>query len=277
MTITTFKLVAATVILGGTLTFPAFAGGVTPERLANADAEPQNWLMVHQNYSSHRYSQLDQINTGNVKDLRLAFAVPLGGGEPGANVGSLEGTPLVNDGFMYVTDPWGTPYKIDVRSGIAGRIMWVADTGINKEVGPLVTNRGLGLWNDLVITVLLDGRVVAVDDETGDVVWERQVADEQGEGFTNSPQIVGDKIIVANYFRANKSFLEIRVNDGSSLRGRRAHFDGPGADFFFTSRKVGLQPQELVTGANNLVQAGLVHTHIVEKLQALVLFEFYYL
>lgn len=192
-----FGIALAAALLGGGLAYPAFAGGVTPERLASADAEPQNWLMVHQNYSSHRYSQLDQINTGNVKDLRLAFAVPLGGGEPGAfGLGSLEGTPLVNNGFMYVTDPWGTPYKIDVRSGNAGRIMWVADTGIDKEFGQLVTNRGLGLWNDLVITVLLDGRVVAVDDETGDVVWERQVADEQGEGFSNSPQVVGDKIIV---------------------------------------------------------------------------------
>ena len=72
-----YWIAVATALLGGALAYPALAGGVTPERLANADAEPQNWLMVHQNYSSHRYSQLDQINTGNVEDLRLAFALPL--------------------------------------------------------------------------------------------------------------------------------------------------------------------------------------------------------
>lgn len=184
-------------LLASALALPAFAGGVTPELLANADAEPQNWLMVNQNYSSHRFSRLDEINTTNAKNLRLAFAVPLGGSEPGLfGAGSLEGTPLVHNGFMYVTDPWGTPYKIDVRSGNKGEIVWVGDTGIDKETGQLVTNRGLGLWNDLVIAVLLDGRVMAFDDKTGDVVWERQVATEQGEGFSNSPQIVGNKIIV---------------------------------------------------------------------------------
>src|ERR1700758_1999522 len=57
-----------------------FAGKpVTPERLLNADKEPQNWLMVNKDYSSHRYSALDQINKDNVKNLHVAFTVALGG------------------------------------------------------------------------------------------------------------------------------------------------------------------------------------------------------
>src|SRR6201993_1242203 len=61
------------------------AGEVTPARLMNADKEPQNWLQVNKDYSAHRYSELDQINKDNVKNLHVAFTVALGGvsGPPG--------------------------------------------------------------------------------------------------------------------------------------------------------------------------------------------------
>ena len=55
----------------------ASAAEVTYQRLANP--EPQNWLMNHHDFGSHRYSALDAINTANVKNLHLAFAVALGG------------------------------------------------------------------------------------------------------------------------------------------------------------------------------------------------------
>ena len=55
----------------------AGAAEVTYERLVKP--EPGNWLMNHHDYGSHRFSALDAINKGNVKNLKLAFAVPLGG------------------------------------------------------------------------------------------------------------------------------------------------------------------------------------------------------
>ena len=70
---------------------PALAADVTPERLVNADREPQNWLMNHRTYDAQRYSPLDKINKGNVKDLRLAYAVAVGGTSANEN---LESTPL---------------------------------------------------------------------------------------------------------------------------------------------------------------------------------------
>ncbi len=175
--------------------------GVTTARLlaAGSDAEAGNWLMVHKNYDSNRYSSLDQINASNVKGMHLAFAVPLGGLEPNAfGVGGMEGTPLVDNGSMYVSDPWGTPYKIDVSSGKKGQIVWVCDTGIDKDPsgGVLLANRGLALSGNLVITALTDGRVVACDSKTGDVVWQKQVG-KNGEGFTGAPLVVGDKIFVS--------------------------------------------------------------------------------
>src|SRR5438874_12419124 len=81
--------------------WPALAAEVTPERLLNADKEPQNWLMNHRAYDGQRYSPLNRINKETVKGLRLAYAVPLGGSA--GNEWS-EATPLAEDGLLYVTD-----------------------------------------------------------------------------------------------------------------------------------------------------------------------------
>jgi len=71
-------------------------------------------------FSSQRYSPLEAINRSNVKNLKLAFSVALGGTSANEYV---EATPLVDDGFMYITDVWGVVYKIDVKSGTQGRIV----------------------------------------------------------------------------------------------------------------------------------------------------------
>src|SRR5437773_4400944 len=88
------------------------AADVTPQRLANP--EPHNWLMNHRTYDAQRYSPLARISKDNVKNLKLAYAVAIGGQSINEH---LQATPLVEDGFMYVVDVWGIVYKIDVRSG----------------------------------------------------------------------------------------------------------------------------------------------------------------
>jgi alcohol dehydrogenase (cytochrome c) len=93
-------------LAGGTalVATPVPAADVTSERLVKADNEPQNWLMNHRTYDGQRFSPLARINKDNVKNLRLAYAVALGGrtGDEWS-----EATPLVEDGFIYVTDSWG--------------------------------------------------------------------------------------------------------------------------------------------------------------------------
>src|SRR5437868_12862310 len=111
-----------TALLGSTLlACPALAADVTPDRLVNADKEPQNWLMNHRTYDGQRFSPLDRINKDNIKNLKLAYAVALGGS---AGDEWTEATPLVENGFIYVTDSWGVLYKIDGTSGDRGRIVW---------------------------------------------------------------------------------------------------------------------------------------------------------
>ena len=171
-----------------TSTAGVFAADVTFERLLKP--EPQNWLMNHHDYSSQRHSPLTIINKSNAKNLKLVFALPLGG--KSANEYT-EATPLVDDGFMYITDVWGVVYKIDVRDGKTGHVLWKMDPGQQKPD----RNRGVALWNNLVISVTgLDGRMIATDKETGKVVWDKKFGDQPDLEFTAAPLALKDTILL---------------------------------------------------------------------------------
>jgi alcohol dehydrogenase (cytochrome c) len=170
---------------------------VSQDRLLNADQESGNWLMHHKDYSAHRFSTLDQINRDTVKNLKVAWTMQLGGIEGGGiwTHGGLEGTPIVENGFMYATDGWGSVYKIDMHGG-QGKLVWKMDPKTDHDWAGAVAccgvdNRGAALWEDLVISHTLDGRLIATNKETGQIAWQRQVADpNKGEVMTGAPLIV---------------------------------------------------------------------------------------
>jgi alcohol dehydrogenase (cytochrome c) len=175
---------------------------VNRDRLINAANEPQNWLMMNGDYGSTRYSKLAQINRDNVKNLRMVWALALRGMQDiGQNGPENEVNPLIDNGFMYTSDGWGTVYKIDVRSGDHGEFVWIADPGVKHE-GNIPQTRGIALWEDMVINTLPDGRVIAVNRDSGEIVWDKQVAkpDEFGskERFRAAPIAAEGKILVAN-------------------------------------------------------------------------------
>src|SRR5260370_36822615 len=160
-------------------TWAVRAAYVTYERWLNP--EPQNWLTHHRDYGAQRHSPLEAINRSNIKALKLLFAVPLGGKSAGE---SLEATPLVDDGFMYMVDSWGVVYKIDVRSGTSGTIVWKMD----PKDGNQDRNRGVALWGKLVISVTgYHGRVGATDKEAGEVVRDNNLTDQAAVEPTRRP------------------------------------------------------------------------------------------
>jgi alcohol dehydrogenase (cytochrome c) len=180
----TFSAAVAISLLMATALTPARTADMTFERALAVEKEPQNWLLHHGNYQGHRFSQLKDINTDTVKDLKLAFTVGLGGIEGAGHYkfGNLEATPIVEDGVMYVADGWGSVYAIDVSSGKKGTFRWKFDPGIDKAwAGDVaccgVNNRGVALWKDKVISVSLDGRLFALNKATGEKIWERKIAD----------------------------------------------------------------------------------------------------
>jgi alcohol dehydrogenase (cytochrome c) len=189
-----------------TLAASAFAAEysitVNKDRLLNAQNEPQNWLMMNGDYGSMRYSKLTQINRDTVKNLQLVWALALGGmADVKANGPENEVNPLIDNGFMYTTDGWGTVYKIDARNPNRGTFVWTADPGVKRQ-GNDPRTRGIALWDDLVIANLPDGRVIAVNRDKGEIVWDKQVAGKtefgRTEKFLTAPLVIDGKVLVQN-------------------------------------------------------------------------------
>jgi alcohol dehydrogenase (cytochrome c) len=202
---TIFLAAAATSgLLAATALTPVCAADMTNERALNTQREPQNWILHHGNYQGHRFSLLKEINAETVKNLKPVFTVALSGFQSGGRYahGNLEATPLVEDGTMYVPDGWGSVYAIDVSAGRKGVIKWKMDPGTDRAwAGDVaccgVNNRGVALWKDRVISIALDGRMFAINKQTGEVVWERKIAEPAiGETLTIAPLIVRDLAIV---------------------------------------------------------------------------------
>jgi alcohol dehydrogenase (cytochrome c) len=192
------------VLLMASALTPARAADMTNERALNPQREPQNWILHHGNYQGHRFSLLKEINTETVRNLKPAFTVALGGFQSGGRYafGNLEATPLVEDGIMYVPDGWGSVYAIDVSAGKKGVIKWKMDPGTDRAwAGDVaccgVNNRGVALWKDKVISIALDGRMFAINKATGELAWERKIADPAiGETITMAPLVIRDLAIV---------------------------------------------------------------------------------
>jgi alcohol dehydrogenase (cytochrome c) len=202
----------------------AFAADVTADRLANP--EPGNWLMNHRTYDAQRFSPLDRINKANIKGLKLAYAVAIGGTSTNEN---LQATPLAEDGFLYIVDQWGVLYKVDGRSGDAGRVVWRMDPG--QEKVPLA-NRGAALWGNLVVTTAnYPPRVIATNKETGRVAWEANLADGQPDvQLTAAPLAVKDKIVVgaAGGDRGTRDFIVALDGATGKLLWRKYVIPAPG-------------------------------------------------
>jgi len=218
MTTRMHGLVFTTGLLISTALTPVNAADMTTERALNPQREPQNWILHHGNYQGHRFSALKEINTGTVGNLRLAYTVALGGYQSGGRyaAGALEATPLVEDGIMYVPDGWGSVYAIDVTAGKKGVIKWKMDPGIDRAwAGDVaccgVNNRGVALWKDKIISIALDGRMFAINKATGEVAWERKIAEPAlGETLTIAPLVIRDLAIVgtAGGERGIRGFIE---------------------------------------------------------------------
>jgi alcohol dehydrogenase (cytochrome c) len=175
---------------------------VNRDRLNNSQNEPQNWLLMNGDYGSTRYSKLTQINRDNVKNLRMVWALALGGMQDvGQNGPENEINPLVDNGFMYTSDGWGTVYKIDARQPDHATFVWTCDPGVTHE-GNAPRTRGIALWEDKVITNLPDGRVIAINRDNGEIVWDKKVAGKNEFGnrerLSTAPLVADGKVIIQN-------------------------------------------------------------------------------
>jgi quinohemoprotein ethanol dehydrogenase len=169
-------------------------GRVDDSVLKNAAKSGDEWLTYGQNPGETRYSPLKQIDVTNVSRLGLAWSYDIGQGG-----GNQEATPLVWNGALYGITNWSVVFALDARTG---KERWRWDPEVNQAaVFPRiccgVVNRGLAIYQNLIIAPIIDGRLEALDAETGKVVWESRVAyPQENYTITMAPRIAKGKVIV---------------------------------------------------------------------------------
>ncbi len=167
---------------------------VDGERITNADAEPGNWLSYGRTYSEQRFSPLARINDKNVQKLGLAWFADLDTNR------AQEATPLIVDGVMYISTAWSLVKAYDARSG---KLLWAYDPQVHRELGVNaccdVGNRGVAAWNHKIFVGAYDGRLVALDDATGKVLWSTMTVDPaKPYTITQAPRVIKGRVIIGN-------------------------------------------------------------------------------
>src|SRR5215210_3425946 len=163
---------------------------------SSVEQEDGQWTMPAKTYASTRYSGLDQINTENVKNLKVAWTF-----STGVNRGQ-EAAPIVVGDTMYVVTPYpNILYALDLRNPGATKWKYEPDPASAAQGVACcdVVNRGAAYADGKVFFNTLDNHTVAVDAATGKEVWKTSLGDiNKGETMTMAPLVVKGKVLVGN-------------------------------------------------------------------------------
>ncbi len=180
----------------------AMAPAVANDKLVELSKNTDNWPMTGKNYSANNYSEANQINKQNVKQLRPSWSFSTG------VLSGHEGTPLVVDGVMYIHSPFpNTTFAVGLDD--PGKILWQHKPKQNPTARAVaccdVVNRGLAYWpgngtvGPLIIKTQLDGHVVALNAKTGEEFWKLENSDiKVGSTLTIAPYVVKDTVLVGS-------------------------------------------------------------------------------
>ena len=173
------------------------AGNVTEERVLKDAATGTNWFLKGGDFSGSHYSPLDDIDTGTVEKLGLAWYSDLPVPDGFAT------TPIVVDGVIYLAGAYSIVLAIDAATG---KVLWTHDPGVRSRLtgDPSMSwlaraNRGVAVWQGRVYGTTADCRLFALDAATGRELWSEVTCDTAEEyGISDSPYVGGDKVFVGN-------------------------------------------------------------------------------
>lgn len=152
--------------------------------------DPKDWLSWRRTLDSWGYSPLDEIDRGNVEQLRLVWTRPLPDGHQ-------EGTPLVHNGVLYFPGPSDNVQAIDAQSG---EVLWQHRRELPKDVGEYLTfpdtNRNLALYGNLIIARGSDDFIYALNAETGELAWETRIMDYKKGAKQSSGPIIAEGLAI---------------------------------------------------------------------------------
>ena len=161
---------------------------VNGDSIEKSKNNSQEWLSHGRTYDEQRFSELNQVNTENIDRLGIEWFADLD-----SNRGH-EATPIVSDGVMFSTGAWSVVYA---HNALDGELLWKFDPKVPKEKAYFVccdvVNRGVAIWEGKIFVGTLDGRLIALNAQTGAVIWEKMtVNDSKPYSITGAPRIFKD-------------------------------------------------------------------------------------
>ena len=146
---------------------------------------PEDWLMYRRTYDGWAHSPLDQIDRGNVGELRLAWSRAM---EPGGQYT----TPLVHGGVMYIAHPGDILQALDATDGA---LIWEYRRSL-EPVRRSRNRRNLAMLGSKIFHLTDDNHLIALDARTGALIWQTQETDaDEGIGHNAGPAIAGGKVV----------------------------------------------------------------------------------
>ena len=204
--------------------------GFSAQDLVEMQKDPNQWVAPGKNYALTRYSELNQITTDNVKNLKVAWTFSTG------VLRGHEGAPLVVGGTMYLVTPFpNIVYALDLtKPGPA--LKWKYEPKQDSNVIPIaccdVVNRGVAYADGKIFFNQLDTHTVALDASTGKELWKVKQGDfKQGQTITMAPLVIRDKVITGisgGEFGVRGFVTANDINTGKQIW--RAYSTGPDAE-----------------------------------------------
>ena len=200
---------------------------VTFDRLANAQSDP-GWLSYYRTYNGQSHSPLRQINASNVASLKEAWSYKF----PAELKQGFEATPIVNGNYLFVTTPKDSVYAFDARTGAQ---LWKFEPKLGAESFKTaccdVVNRGVALYGKNVYLAMLSGEIVALDAQTGHLVWKKQMFDPGlGYAFSLAPLALNGSIVVGTSGGEYgiRGYIAALSPDDGSIQWKRYTIPGKG-------------------------------------------------
>ena len=181
----------------GVISSAVAEGDVTEKRVLEEAATGENWFLKGGNFRGEHFSPLSQVKDENVADLGLAWAtdLPIPDG--------ISATPIVVDGVIYLSGAFSMVYAIDAADG---HVIWSYDPNVRQALAgdPFMAwsarvNRGVAVWDGMVLATTADCRLIGIDAATGQERWSQQTCDiKLGYAITDSPYVGDSKVFVGN-------------------------------------------------------------------------------
>ena len=170
-------------------------GLIDTKRILAADDAPGDWLAYGRDYGEQRFSPLTQVNKETIGDLELAWSFDMY-----TNRG-LEASPIIVDGIMYMTGSWSVVFAVDAKTG---EEIWSYDPEVPGDWARKaccdVVNRGVAVYEGAVYIATLDGYLVSLNAETGEVIWRINTIIDRTRAYTitGAPRVANGRVFIGN-------------------------------------------------------------------------------